>query len=103
MISLLTNIVSSIVCWIETGAVLFANFLIATVAAAISFVINLLPNVPTFGSMPTWVTNGANFAGYWMDLNYMFTVLLPLALSMILAWFVLAIALRWFRAISGNN
>lgn len=102
MVDLLTTIVNQIVCWIETGAVLFLNYLIATIAAVIGYIVTLLPNMPSAPTLPGWVATAADYVGYYFPVSY-FLTLVTTCITLVLAWFVLAIPLRWFKAIKGNQ
>jgi len=102
MLSLLQTIVDSIVCWIETAAIFIINVIIFSFAALINAVVLLLPDMPDMPSVPAWITDSFSHADYYVPLGYLFTVLLPLLVTLWLAWFLLAIPLRWARAIRGT-
>jgi len=88
--------------WIEEGVIFVINLAIQSIADAAGTVLGLLPDLPTApslsGSFLTWVSYGE----YFFPVTYTLT----LGATMLVLWFaylVVAIPLRWFRIIPGDE
>lgn len=97
MISLLQRIVDMFVCWVQTGAVMAANWIIAGLGAIIEAAIELLPDMPDLPERPEWITLGFTWVGYWFPVGYLLEVMAAVFLLWV-AWFVVRIPLRWAKA-----
>src|ERR1041385_2176746 len=91
-----------IVGYIKEALVWVLNTFISSVGALISYVVGLLPNMPTLPTLPhdfdTWIGYGA----YFFPVSYALT--LGAALLVIwAAWMVIAIPLRWAKAVRGSQ
>jgi hypothetical protein len=88
--------------WIEQGIIYVVNLLIQSIADAANFVLNLLPNIPdapTFsGGYLEWVSYGQ----YWFPISYMLTLGATMV-TLFLAYYVVAIPLRWFKVVRGSE
>jgi hypothetical protein len=88
--------------WIEQGTVWVVNLLIQSVADAAAFVLALLPNIPTAptfsGSYLEWVAYGQ----YWFPVSYLLTLGAAM-ITLYLAYYVIAIPLRWFKVVRGSE
>jgi len=101
MISLLTQIVNQITCWIETAGIFIANAVITSAAAAITAIVALLPSFPSV-TMPTELQNSLAFGEYIFPLDWLVSEVVVFV-TLALTWFALSIALRWLRAVRGNQ
>jgi len=91
-----------IVGYIKEAVIWVINQVIASIGALISTIVSLLPNMPSLPTLPsnydTWIAYG----GYWFPVGYMLT----LGASLLVLWGafeVLAIPLRWAKAIRGSQ
>jgi hypothetical protein len=97
MIDLLQNIVDMFVCWIETGVMVVVNLIIVGIAAAMSGIFALLPDMPAALVLPTDVTNSLAAADYYVPLTFIVT-LIGTCFTLILAIWLIKIPMRWVRA-----
>jgi len=102
MISYLKSLLDNILCWLETAGVFVVNNVVAGLADLVSRVVGLLPAMPTLPDVPSAVSTGFSYVAYFFPVEYTFTVLLSV-LALWFAWIVLAIPLRWAKAIRGNQ
>lgn len=101
MISLLQDIIDSLICWIETGVILFTNLLISGIAAVVAAIVGILPSMPTIPSVPSWFTDGYNYVAYWFPVDYCLALGATL-LTLYLAWLAISLILRWAKVVGGN-
>jgi archaellum biogenesis protein FlaJ (TadC family) len=101
MIALLQRIVSSFVCWIETGVMTVFNLVIVGVAAALQGIFDALPSFPSV-TAPTEIQQGYNWISTWFPLSWFFTNLVAFILFAI-AWWLISIPLRWGKAMPGSE
>jgi hypothetical protein len=90
-----------LVCYIETAIVTVVNLIIVAIAALIALIVAALPNMPTLPSVPSYVASGLAYVAYWLPLDWIATTVV-LFFTLYLAWLVLAIPLRWAKAIRGT-
>lgn len=90
------------VSWIKEGLIWCLNQFISSVGALISYIVSLLPNMPSLPTLPhdydTWIGYGA----YWFPVGYTLTLGASLLVIWV-AWMVLAIPLRWAKAVRGSQ
>lgn len=101
MVTLLQKIVDLFVCWIETGVMTVLNLVIAAFAVFIQALFDVLPSFPSV-TMPTLVQNGFAYISYWFPMSWFLTNL-AIFIAFTLAWFVIAIPLRWGKATRGSE
>lgn len=101
MIDLLQQLLDDFICFIETGIVLFANLVLEGLAALVSAIVSVLPDMPGAGSIPDWVTNGYHFVAYFFPVDFAMTLGLSYV-TFYLAWILVAVALRWAKVVSGS-
>lgn len=97
MISLLSQIVSNIICWIETALIDIANVVIVVLANVIKYVVLLLPDMPSLPAMPSQITQAIQWGNYYFPLGFMLTMFTTVA-GLWFAWIVIRIPLRWGKA-----
>lgn len=88
--------------WIEEGVVFVINLVIQSVADACSAMLAALPSLPTAPTLSGDILSWISYGEYWFPVSYTIT----LGTSMLVLWFsylVLAIPLRWFKAIPGDE
>jgi hypothetical protein len=100
MLGLLHDLVANLVCWIETAGIFVVNGIITALAVVVSGLLALLPGMPTLPAVPAWLTDGFSYASYFFPVTYAFDLMGSMVVLW-LAWFGVAIALRWARAIGG--
>jgi len=101
MISLLTDIVNLMVCWVETACVLVINLFVVDIAALISAVLALLPSFPSV-TLPTQFADAVGWVGYCFPLDWL-VANVALFLVLAVAWWGLSIPLRWAKAVRGSE
>jgi hypothetical protein len=88
--------------WIEEGCIYVVNLLIQSIADAANFVLSHLPDIPTAptfsGSYLDWVSYGQ----YWFPITYLLALGATM-LTLYLAYYVIAIPLRWFKVVRGSE
>jgi hypothetical protein len=98
VIGLLQQIVDLMVCWIQTGATLVLNALIAALGAALAAVLLLLPNMPDMPEVPETVLEAAGWVAWVFPVDTVVNIF-EFMLAAWLIWQVVALALRWAKAI----
>lgn len=100
--SLISWLLNHFVKWIEEGCIYVVNLLIQSIADAANFVLGLLPNIPTAptisGAVVDWITYGE----YWFPVTYLIGLGVTM-ISLYLAFYVIAIPLRWFKVVRGTE
>ena len=88
--------------WIEEGGIYVVNLLIQSISDAATFVLSLLPDIPTAptfsGSYLAWVSYGQ----YWFPIDYMLTLGAAM-ITLFIAYYVVSIPLRWFKVVRGSE
>lgn len=102
MTSFFTTIIHNLVCWIETAGVFIANKCIFALGAFIQGLLAALPSFPSLPSMPSQIASSLQFGEYWFPLDWFFGELATFV-TFALVWFLFSIALRWGKAIRGNQ
>lgn len=97
MIGLLTKIVQFFVCWVLTGIIMAVNWVILGLGTLISALLAACPPMPSLPSVPQYVTDGFAYGKYFFPVDY-FVTLLAIFVALWLAWFIIAIPLRWAKA-----
>lgn len=100
MISLLQTIVDQFVCWIMTGVIAVIDLFFVAVGAALAAAVAIAPGMPTMPTLPTWINDGYVFTQYFFPVSYFFTLAISLGVLW-LAWLLIAIPLRWGKALPG--
>jgi hypothetical protein len=89
--------------WLEQAGIWIINQFIASVGSLISTIVSALPNMPTFPlSIPSQIATWWNYGNYWFPFTWFVGLILTL-LTLWFGWLVLAIPLRWAKAIRGNE
>jgi hypothetical protein len=101
MINLLAQLVHNFICWVETAVIFVVNLILIALGAIVQAVVLILPPMPDLPGMPGPVQSVIAFASYIFPLSFIFS-LLALCGEIWLAWLMLAIPLRWAKAIGGN-
>jgi len=100
MLDLLQGLLDHFLNWIKEGIIFCINLVIQSIGDLIAYMVSLLPNMPTLPTLPhdfdTWLGYGA----YWFPVSFLFTLGAAL-LAIWLAWMVIAIPLRWAKAVRG--
>jgi hypothetical protein len=96
MIDLLSQIVAMFVCWVQTGVTLVVNALISALAALVSGVLYLMPSFPDFPAVPEQLTEVVGWIAWFFPIHQL-VLLLTFFLTAYIAWFVVALALRWAK------
>jgi len=97
MISLLQRIVDWFVCWVLTGIIMAVNYVILGLGALLEGLLALLPPMPDLPSVPSEVSTAFAYGKYWFPVDF-FITLLAIFVALWLAWFIIAIPLRWAKA-----
>lgn len=97
MISLLQEIVDTFVCWVKTGAVEAANWVVAGLGAIIEGFLALMPDMPDLPDRPDWISTGFTWVGYWFPVGYLLEVM-AFVFVLWVAWSLIRIPLRWAKA-----
>lgn len=88
--------------WIEEGTVWVINLLIQSIADAATFVLSLLPDIPTAPSLSGGYLEWVSYGQYWFPIGYMLTLGATM-IALYLAYYVIAIPLRWFKVVRGSE
>lgn len=95
-------LLNHIVGYIKEAVIWVINQFISSVGALISYIVGLLPNMPSVPTLPHDYDTWLGYGSYWFPVGYMLT----LGASLLViwgAWLVLAIPLRWAKAIRGQE
>jgi hypothetical protein len=106
------NLLEQILCWIrQIGAfflsalVAVVNLLISGLAGFVQGVLDVLPNMPAeldVSGLPSGVLTAIQSAGYYVPFAGIVT-LIATVVVLWFAWLVLAVALRWFKAVPADE
>jgi len=98
----MNTLLKYLICYIETAIVTVINLLVEAVAALIAALVVVLPDFPTLPTMPSELSDSLAFGEYWFPLDWFFTELVVFV-TLAITWFAISIALRWVKAIRGNQ
>lgn len=99
MIALLQTIVSLFVCWVQTGVTLVVNAIVAALAALLTALVAADPvNMPALPTLPAPFTTALGWVAWVFPVGTAVDILAFL-LTAWLAWQVIAILLRWVKAV----
>ena len=99
MIGLLQSIVDLLVCWIETAAVTVLNLLVLAVGSLIALLIAADPvNMPDPPTLPAAMVTAEGWVA-WVFPVHQAVLVFAFVLSAWIAWQVIAIAMRWGKAL----
>jgi hypothetical protein len=106
------DILSQILCWIKQIGALFlsaavdgVNLFILGIATFVQAVLNLLPDMPDpldISGLPAGVLEAIQSAGYYVPFSGIVTLIAAVVVIWF-AWLVLSVALRWGKAIPGDE
>jgi hypothetical protein len=99
VISLLSTIVHMFVCWVETAVVTVINLVVLALGALASALVSADPiDFPTFPGLGSTFGTAAGWVAWFFPVH---TAVLIVAFMFTawLAWQVIALALRWAKAI----
>jgi len=85
------------VCWVMTGIILAANFLIEGLALILAGFLALLPPMPELPAVPDYVVSAFAFGRYFFPIDFILT-LLTLYFLLWAAYKIISIPLRWAKA-----
>lgn len=88
--------------WIEQGTIFVVNLLIQSISDAANFVLGLLPNIPTAPSFSGGYLEWVAYGQYWFPVSYLLTLGAAM-ITLYLAYYVIAIPLRWFKVVRGTE
>jgi len=98
VINLLQRIVDSFVCWVLTAIITAANWIILGLGTLLEGLLAALPPMPSMPGVPSAVSDAFAYGKYFFPVDF-FLTLLALYVSLILVLWVIAIPLRWAKAI----
>lgn len=98
MTSLLQRIVDLFVCWVQTGATLAFNAVIAGLGAVWSGVVALLPDMPAAPDLPASVNTGFAWANWAFPLSWLVAYFVQF-LVLVVAVMAVMTLLRWLRVV----
>lgn len=98
MISLLSQIVSQFICWVETALVFVLNGVILALAAIVGVVTGLMPDIPSAPSLPGPLTTALSWIAWFFPVGTLIDVLAFL-LAAWLIWIGVATVLRWVKVV----
>lgn len=101
MSALLGKIIAFFVCWIETALIFAVNLVLSALGLLVAAIVFILPPMPNMPEVPSIVSTAISWASYIFPLSFIFTLILTLG-ALWLAWMMLAIPLRWAKAIRGG-
>jgi len=101
MISLFTDLLDGLVCFIRTAIYTAVNDVVAAVAAAVQALLDALPDFPAFPTVPSAISDGFGFFAYLFPVDFIVTET-TIFLTLTLAWFGFAILLRWGKVLRGG-
>lgn len=91
-----------IVGYIKEAVIWCINQFIQSIADLIGAIVGLLPNMPSLPTLPSDYDTWIGYGSYWFPVT--FTITLGASLLVIWwAWMLLAIPLRWAKAIRGSQ
>lgn len=99
MIGLLTEIVNLFVCWVRTGVTDVINAIVIALAAVVSTVIGLMPDIPTPPSMPDAMTTALSWIAWFFPVGTVVDIFAFLAAAWLI-WLGVSVILRWAKAIA---
>lgn len=98
----MTWLLGHFVKWVEEGVIWCVNLFIQSVADAATFVLSLLPSIPSAptlsGDFLTWVSYGE----YWFPVTYLLTLGASM-ITLFIAYYLVSIPLRWFKVVRGSQ
>ena len=107
MIALLQTIVDLFVCWVQTGATLVFNAVIAAIAFVIAAAVAILPDLPDFPDAPAWLVgtgvdgdNGVLGWVAWVFPVHQAVLIFAFIVTAWIVWQLVAMAMRWARMLS---
>ena len=99
MIGLLQTIVDLFVCWVETAVVTVLNLVFVALGALVAAVVAAIPvDMPDLPTPPSEITTTAHWVAWFFPVHQLVLVL-AFVITAWLAWQLVAIALRWAKAI----
>ena len=94
----LESLVTNLVCFIKTAAVLAFNYIIAAIGALIAALAALMPNMPTMPTRPAAFDTALGWINWILPVGTVVTIAAFLLTAWLL-WQAVAIALRWAKAL----
>lgn len=88
--------------WIKEGIIWCLNQFIISVGELITYIVSLLPNMPSLPTLPTDFDTWIGYGSYWFPVTYTITLGASL-LALWVTWMVVAIPLRWAKAVRGSQ
>jgi hypothetical protein len=89
---------TNIPCYVETALVYFVDVILAAIGAFLLGVLSLLPDMPALPTTPDAVTTAASWVAWFFPVSTAATIF-GFLFSAWLLWQVVAVALRWAKAI----
>lgn len=87
-----------IVCYFQTAIHYAVNAIVVAVGATIGVIVNLLPDMPGYPSIPSYAQTAMKFAYYLMDFGWLLGYIATF-FALMTGVFAVSIALRWMRVI----
>ena len=96
MIDLLQALLDNIVCYFQKALTLFANTILAGIGALWGAIVALLPDMPAFPSVPSYVGEAISFMYYITDIGWLLTYITVFG-GLFITLVMIRIPLRWAK------
>lgn len=98
MIGLLTTIVNTFVCWVQTGVTDVINAVVIALAFVVGAVMGLMPDIPTAPALPDAMTTALSWIAWAFPVDTLVSIFAFLVAAWAI-WFGVSIGLRWAKAV----
>lgn len=89
--------------YFEVAIIWCVNQIILSIAALANTALSALPNMPSFPSIvPSQLATWYNYGAYWFPVGWLITNIVVFT-AIWLTWLVVAVPLRWAKAVPGDD